>query len=86
MAASGVDLAELVKDLRRQVTALGADLRARSDEVDEFAAALTGEYEQAYEAQRTAATYGAWRDARVLKLPRPGCWPPCSSGSARTTG
>ncbi|MGH4021336.1 MAG: BREX-2 system adenine-specific DNA-methyltransferase PglX [Pseudonocardiaceae bacterium] len=67
MAASGVDLAELVKDLRRQVIALEADLRSRSDEVDEFAAALQSEYEQAYEAGRTAATHGAWRDTRVTQ-------------------
>lgn len=67
MAASGVDLAELVKDLRRQVTALEDDLRARGDEVDEFAGALRGEYDQAREAGRTAATYGAWRDQRVTQ-------------------
>ncbi|MGH3926635.1 MAG: hypothetical protein ACRDTT_27870, partial [Pseudonocardiaceae bacterium] len=63
--ARGVDLAGLVKDLRRQVTAFEEDLRARSDEVDEFAAALHGEYTQARAAQRTAAGYGPWRDERV---------------------
>lgn len=67
MAACGVDLAELVKDLRRQVSALEEDLRARSEEVDEFAAALQSEYAQAYEAQRTAGTYGPWRDERVTQ-------------------
>ena len=41
MAVRGVDLAELVKDLRRQVSVLENDLRARSEEVDEFAAAPT---------------------------------------------
>jgi hypothetical protein len=67
MAVRGVDLAELVKDLRRQVSVLENDLRARSEEVDEFAAALQSEYAQAREAQRTAATYGPWRDERVTQ-------------------
>ncbi|MGH3927482.1 MAG: BREX-2 system adenine-specific DNA-methyltransferase PglX, partial [Pseudonocardiaceae bacterium] len=67
VTARGVDLAGLVKDLRRQVTALEADLRVRSDEVDGFAAALQSEYAQAREAQRTAATYGPWRDERVTQ-------------------
>jgi hypothetical protein len=56
-----------VKDLRRQVTALEEDLRARSDEIDEFAAALHNEYQQAREAKRTAAGYGPWRDERVTQ-------------------
>ncbi|MGH4011659.1 MAG: hypothetical protein ACRDTH_26425 [Pseudonocardiaceae bacterium] len=67
MAVRGVDLAELVKDLRRQVSVLENDLRARSEEVDEFAAALQSEYAQAHEAQRTAGTYGPWRDERVTQ-------------------
>jgi len=67
VAARGVDLTELVKDLRRQVTALKEDLRARSEEVGEFGAALRSEYEQAREAQRTAAGYWSWRDDRVTQ-------------------
>ncbi len=67
VTARGVDLAGLVKDLRRQVTALEADLRVRSDEVDGFAAALQSEYAQARDAQRTAATYGPWCDERVTQ-------------------
>ena len=65
MAARGVDLTELVKNLRKQVTVLEEDLRARSDEVDEFAVTLRSEYKQAREAQRSAAGYGSWRDERV---------------------
>ncbi len=67
MAARGADLAELVKDLRRQVTALEEDLRTRSDEIEEFAVALQSEYAQARQSQRTAAAYGSWRDERVTQ-------------------
>jgi hypothetical protein len=68
MAAREADRQELVKDLRRQVTLLEADLRARSDEVPEFAKPLRAEYDQAYEAKRTAATYESWRDERVTQV------------------
>jgi hypothetical protein len=67
MAARGVDLAGLVKDLRRQVAALEEDLRVRSHEVPELAAALHGEYEQARQAERTAATEGSWRNERATQ-------------------
>jgi len=56
-----------MKDLRKQVSALEEDLRARSDEVDDFAGALRGEYDQAREAKRTAVGYGEWRDGRVTQ-------------------
>ncbi|MEU4076351.1 BREX-2 system adenine-specific DNA-methyltransferase PglX [Streptomyces venezuelae] len=62
-----MDKAALLKDLRKQVTALEDDLRARTDSEDEFRAALEREYAAAREAQRTAATYGAWRDERVTQ-------------------
>ncbi|MFD2415398.1 BREX-2 system adenine-specific DNA-methyltransferase PglX [Amycolatopsis pigmentata] len=68
MAARGIDLPELVKDLRRQVGVLEDDLRARSDEVPEHARALRAEYDQAREAKRTAATYESWRDERVMQV------------------
>ncbi|MGW2558672.1 BREX-2 system adenine-specific DNA-methyltransferase PglX [Streptomyces sp. NPDC001514] len=62
-----VDKAALLKDLRKQVTALEDDLRARTESVDEFRADLEREYAAAREANRTAATYGAWRDERVTQ-------------------
>ncbi|MEE1815567.1 BREX-2 system adenine-specific DNA-methyltransferase PglX [Streptomyces sp. SP18ES09] len=62
-----MDKAALLKDLRKQVTALEDDLRARTDSEDEFRGALEREYKAAREAQRTAATYGAWRDERVTQ-------------------
>ncbi|WP_176946745.1 BREX-2 system adenine-specific DNA-methyltransferase PglX [Lentzea fradiae] len=66
--ATRLNQAELVKELRKQVTILEDDLRIRSDEVEEFAKALRAEYDEAFEARRTAATYGAWRDERVTQV------------------
>ncbi|WP_329787393.1 BREX-2 system adenine-specific DNA-methyltransferase PglX [Lentzea sp. DG1S-22] len=66
--APGFDHAALVKDLRKQVTALEDDLRVQSDEVERFATALRAEYDLARQAERTAATYGAWRDERVTQV------------------
>src|SRR4051812_25534788 len=68
LATRTFDQAELVKDLRRQVTVLEDDLRVRSAEVEEFATALRAEYDAAFEAHRTAATYEAWRDERVTQV------------------
>ncbi|KFU81955.1 DNA methylase [Amycolatopsis lurida NRRL 2430] len=68
MAAQNFDLAELVKDLRKQVTLLEDDLRARSEEVEESATALRTEYDEAFAAKRIAATYEAWRDDRVTQV------------------
>ncbi|WP_326435017.1 BREX-2 system adenine-specific DNA-methyltransferase PglX [Streptomyces sp. H27-D2] len=62
-----MDDVALLKDLKKQVTALEDDLRERSDSVEEFRVRLEGEYRQAREAKRTAATYGAWRDERVTQ-------------------
>ncbi len=67
MTTRGFDHAELVKDLRKQVSALEDDLRERSDE-EPFASALKTEYDEARKAERTAATYGAWRDERVTQV------------------
>ncbi|MEV7124438.1 BREX-2 system adenine-specific DNA-methyltransferase PglX [Streptomyces sp. NPDC093260] len=64
---AGVDRAALLKDLKRQVTALEDDLRARTESVDEIRDRLEAEYRHAREARRTAATYGAWRDERVTQ-------------------
>ncbi|MGI5232534.1 BREX-2 system adenine-specific DNA-methyltransferase PglX [Actinoallomurus sp. CA-142502] len=60
--------AALLKDLRGQVAALEADLRERSETVEEYRSALTAEYAAAREAQRIAATYTAWRDERVTQI------------------
>ncbi|MEU2687713.1 BREX-2 system adenine-specific DNA-methyltransferase PglX [Streptomyces hygroscopicus] len=59
--------AGLLKDLKKQVTALEDDLRERSESVEEFRTRLEGEYARAREGKRTAATYGAWRDERVTQ-------------------
>ncbi|MEU5235408.1 BREX-2 system adenine-specific DNA-methyltransferase PglX [Streptomyces lydicus] len=66
-ARAGLDQAALLKDLRRQVVVLEDDLRARSESEDDYRVRLESEYRRAREAQRTAATYGAWRDERVTQ-------------------
>ncbi|MFG2890791.1 BREX-2 system adenine-specific DNA-methyltransferase PglX [Streptomyces sp. NPDC048248] len=58
----------LLKDLRKQVTLLEDDLRARSESVEEYRDRLTNEYTRAYAADRTAATYESWRDERVTQV------------------
>ncbi|MFF3407744.1 BREX-2 system adenine-specific DNA-methyltransferase PglX [Streptomyces sp. NPDC002742] len=63
-----MDKAALLKDLRKQVTALEDDLRERTESVDEFRVNFEREYAAAREANRTAATYGAWRDERVIQV------------------
>ncbi|MFC5182477.1 hypothetical protein [Actinomadura harenae] len=62
-----VNQAALLKDLRKQVTALEDDLRERTEPEPKYHQALQAEYERARAAQRTAATYGAWRDDRVTQ-------------------
>ncbi|MFE0175484.1 BREX-2 system adenine-specific DNA-methyltransferase PglX [Streptomyces sp. NPDC059002] len=57
-----------LKDLRRQVSLLEDDLRARSDSEAVYRDAMTAEYAKAFEAGRTAATYEAWRDERVTQV------------------
>lgn len=63
-----VDKAALLKDLQKQVGILEDDLRGRTDSVEEFRTVLRSEYESAYGAQRTAATYETWRDERVTQV------------------
>ncbi|MDJ0462986.1 BREX-2 system adenine-specific DNA-methyltransferase PglX [Streptomyces sp. H27-C3] len=58
----------LLKDLRKQVSLLEDDLRARSDSVEVYREELRAEYGKAFEAGRTAATYEAWRDERVTQV------------------
>ncbi|MGI5422180.1 BREX-2 system adenine-specific DNA-methyltransferase PglX [Actinomadura luteofluorescens] len=62
-----VDKAALLKDLRKQVTSLEDDLRAGTEPGQQFHAKLKGEYDRAREHQRTALTYGQWRDDRVTQ-------------------
>ncbi|MCC9307579.1 BREX-2 system adenine-specific DNA-methyltransferase PglX [Kitasatospora sp. RB6PN24] len=64
---TGVDKAGLLRDLRRQVTALEDDLRERSASEEEFDTRLRREYQQARDAKRTAATYEAWREDRITQ-------------------
>ncbi|MFE2105228.1 BREX-2 system adenine-specific DNA-methyltransferase PglX [Kitasatospora sp. NPDC059463] len=62
-----MDQNELLKDLRKQVAALEDDLRERSQDVSEFAQTLNDEYQQAWEAGRTAARYETWREERITQ-------------------
>ncbi|WP_406298464.1 BREX-2 system adenine-specific DNA-methyltransferase PglX [Embleya sp. NBC_00888] len=57
----------LLKDLRKQVTALEDDLRARCESVDEYREKLRAEYAGARDAERTAATYGSWLEERITQ-------------------
>ncbi|MFJ9472897.1 BREX-2 system adenine-specific DNA-methyltransferase PglX [Streptomyces caniferus] len=68
MSARGSGDSGLLKDLRKQVSILEDDLRARSDAEEVYRERLSAEYEKAYEAGRTAATYEAWRDERVTQI------------------
>ncbi|GAA3749413.1 hypothetical protein HDA32_001137 [Spinactinospora alkalitolerans] len=70
-----VDHASLLKDLKKQVGALEEDLRERSEDptaVNEhtgktFEEELKVEYHRAFQAERTAATYGEWREGRITQ-------------------
>ncbi|MEV3920805.1 BREX-2 system adenine-specific DNA-methyltransferase PglX [Actinomadura coerulea] len=62
-----MDKAALLKDLRKQVTSLEDDLRAGTEPGQQFHAKLKGEYDRAREHQRTALTFGQWRDDRVTQ-------------------
>ncbi|MEU8506140.1 BREX-2 system adenine-specific DNA-methyltransferase PglX [Streptomyces brevispora] len=57
----------LVAGVRKQVRALEADLRERSDDVDRYRNRLRASYEQVRASGRTAATYGSWRDERITQ-------------------
>ncbi|MFW6719327.1 BREX-2 system adenine-specific DNA-methyltransferase PglX [Streptomyces sp. MAR4 CNY-716] len=64
---SSLDRAALVTGVRKQVRALEADLRERSDDVDRYRDWLRTTYEHARASGRTTATYGAWRDERISR-------------------
>ncbi|MFD5627004.1 BREX-2 system adenine-specific DNA-methyltransferase PglX [Streptomyces sp. NPDC127072] len=57
----------LLNDLRKQVSLLEDDLRARSDSEEKYRDRLTEEYELACAAGRTAAMYETWRNERVTQ-------------------
>jgi hypothetical protein len=56
----------LLKDLRKQVAALEADLRERAAEGPKDGE-LRAEYQAARAAERIAATYSAWLDQRITQ-------------------
>ncbi|MEU3290234.1 BREX-2 system adenine-specific DNA-methyltransferase PglX [Streptomyces longwoodensis] len=66
-----LDREALLAGLRKQVQALirtlEADLRERSDNVDQYRDWLRGAYDQERAAGRTYATYGAWRDEHIMQ-------------------
>ncbi|RVW03218.1 BREX-2 system adenine-specific DNA-methyltransferase PglX [Rhodococcus spongiicola] len=70
---AGFSATDLVKALRRQVTVLEDDLRARVDGADvdarqpEVGERWRAEHTAALKAQRTAASWQAWRDERVTQ-------------------
>lgn len=64
---SSLDRGALVTGVRKQVRALEADLRERSDDIDRYRDRLRVMYEHARASGRTAATYGAWRDERITQ-------------------
>ena len=58
----------LTADLRKQVTAAEADLRARSERADlPWAAALRVEYDAAFAAGRTGLSWSEWRDGEIAQ-------------------
>ncbi|WP_175412583.1 BREX-2 system adenine-specific DNA-methyltransferase PglX [Streptomyces sp. TRM64462] len=62
-----MDRAAFVVGVRKQVRALEADLRQRSEDVDRYRGGLRAMYERARASGRTAATYGAWRDEHITQ-------------------
>ncbi|MFI5650520.1 BREX-2 system adenine-specific DNA-methyltransferase PglX [Streptomyces anulatus] len=63
-----LDKDALLKDLQKQVVLLEDDLRERAA-LDEFASALTAEYQRATDAGRTdARRYETWLDERLVQI------------------
>ena len=59
---------DLTADLRKQVTAAEADLRARSERADlPWAVALRAEYDAAFAAGRTGLSWSEWRDGEIAQ-------------------
>jgi hypothetical protein len=62
-----IDRKELLKDLQRRMRLLEDDLREQVEAVREVHTRLRAEYDQAFQSQRTAATWTVWRDERVTQ-------------------
>jgi hypothetical protein len=62
-----IDHAALLADLKRQVRVLEDDLRTRSAEVPEFAAALREEWQKAHNAERIGAGYEQWLEGEITQ-------------------
>ncbi|MFG2169475.1 BREX-2 system adenine-specific DNA-methyltransferase PglX [Micromonospora chersina] len=63
-----IDRKLLLSDLQKQVKNLEKDLREQAESVEEVRLKLRGEYDQAFNVGRTAATWAAWRDERVMQV------------------
>jgi hypothetical protein len=63
-----IDAPSLLKDLQRLLKTLEADLRERTQEVDELDADLRAQHRDAFEAKRTGAAYEMWRDERLTQV------------------
>ncbi|MGY1621050.1 BREX-2 system adenine-specific DNA-methyltransferase PglX [Geodermatophilus sp. SYSU D00965] len=62
-----IDAPVLLKDLQSQLRLLEADLRLRLEEDTLLRETLETEHAQALAVERTAASFGAWRDERVTQ-------------------
>jgi hypothetical protein len=62
-----IDRKKLLEDLKPQVRKLEDDLRAQITEVLDVYERLKAEYREAFEVERTAATWETWRDERVTQ-------------------
>ena len=62
-----VDASALLKDLKKQVTSLEADLRATATDDAEVAGRLRAEHRAATEVGRTATPYVSWLDSQVTQ-------------------
>lgn len=68
MSSSSDDAALLLKDLKQQVAAAEADLKAQVGALPEVRERLRGEYDTAAKLKRTAATWNVWLDERVTQV------------------
>ncbi|MFI6494577.1 BREX-2 system adenine-specific DNA-methyltransferase PglX [Streptomyces sp. NPDC050564] len=63
-----IDRKALLNDLKKQVTAVEADLGRQVKALGEVGARLKAEYNQARKLGRTAATWNAWLDERITQV------------------
>ncbi|MFE2473741.1 BREX-2 system adenine-specific DNA-methyltransferase PglX [Streptomyces mirabilis] len=63
-----IDRKALLDDLKKQVTAVEADLGRQAKALGDIGARLKAEYDQARELGRTAATWNAWLDERITQV------------------